>query len=89
MDMVRPPLPHHLRPPSKPSAHPLTQTPSIVISAFGIVILSIIGSMFATGNHAMMGSTENPVDGGKVAAAVFGAVVVYAVRAHMHPSLTL
>ncbi|KAF2484700.1 hypothetical protein BDY17DRAFT_323536 [Neohortaea acidophila] len=51
----------------------------IVISAFGIVILSIIGSMFASGHHSMMGSTEDPVNGGKVAAAVFGAVVVYAV----------
>ena len=36
--------------------------------------------MFARGNHSMMGSVEDPVDGGKVAAAVFGAVIVYAVR---------
>ncbi len=36
--------------------------------------------MFAHGNHSMMGSTEDPVDGAKVATAVFGAVVVYAVR---------
>ena len=28
-------------------------------------------------NHAMMGSTEDPKDGGAVAAAVFGAVAIY------------
>merc|ERR1712072_768089 len=42
-----------------------------------IVILSAIGSMFAKGHHTMMGSEEDPKDGGKVAAAVFGAVAVY------------
>ena len=35
--------------------------------------------MFANGNHVMMGSTEDPTDGGKVAVAVFGAVGVYGV----------
>ncbi|KAK5134937.1 hypothetical protein LTR08_006028 [Meristemomyces frigidus] len=49
----------------------------IVISLFAIVILSAIGSMFAHGHHSMMGSEEDPKDGGKVAAAVFGAVGVY------------
>ncbi|WPH00915.1 Hypothetical protein R9X50_00374900 [Acrodontium crateriforme] len=49
----------------------------IVISVFAIVILSAIGSMFANNNHTMMGSEEDPEDGGKVAAAVFGAVAVY------------
>lgn len=52
---------------------------SVVISVFAIVILSIIGGMFASNNHTVMGSDEDPADGGKVAAAVFGAVVVYAV----------
>ncbi|KAF7191853.1 hypothetical protein HII31_06898 [Pseudocercospora fuligena] len=51
----------------------------IVISIFGIIILSTIGGMFATNHHSMMGSTEDPPDGKKVATAVFGAVVVYAV----------
>ena len=36
--------------------------------------------MFAHGHHSMMGSEEDPKDGGKVAAAVFGAVGVYGVR---------
>ncbi|KAK1070951.1 hypothetical protein LTR33_010547 [Friedmanniomyces endolithicus] len=51
----------------------------ITISLFAIVILSVIGSMFAHGNHSMMGSDEDPADGSKVAAAVFGAVGVYGV----------
>ncbi|KXL46344.1 hypothetical protein M433DRAFT_149400 [Acidomyces richmondensis BFW] len=51
----------------------------VVISVFAIVILSIIGGMFASNNHTVMGSDEDPADGGKVAAAVFGAVVVYAI----------
>ena len=51
-----------------------------MISVFAIVILSAIGSMFANGHHTMMGSEEDPKDGGAVAASVFGAVVVYAVR---------
>lgn len=32
-----------------------------------------------SGNHAVMGSTDDPKDGGAVAATVFGAVVVYGV----------
>ncbi|KAK3074644.1 hypothetical protein LTR53_017224 [Teratosphaeriaceae sp. CCFEE 6253] len=51
----------------------------IVISLFAIVILSVIGSMFAHGHHTMMGGEEDPKDGGKVAVAVFGAVGVYGV----------
>lgn len=51
-----------------------------MISIFGIVILSIIGAMFANNHHEMMGSEEDPKDGGKVAATVFGAVAVYGVR---------
>ncbi|KAK0811749.1 hypothetical protein LTR75_005205 [Friedmanniomyces endolithicus] len=49
----------------------------IAISLFAIVILSVIGSMFANGHHSLMGSDEGPEDGGKVAAAVLGAVGVY------------
>ncbi|KAK0251458.1 hypothetical protein LTS09_013363 [Friedmanniomyces endolithicus] len=56
----------------------------ITISLFAIVILSVIGSMFAHGNHSMMGSDEDPQDGGKVAAAVFGAVGVYGVSTALH-----
>ncbi|KAM0699694.1 hypothetical protein Q7P36_000697 [Cladosporium allicinum] len=51
----------------------------VVISIFAIIILSTIGSMFASGHHIVMGSSEDPKDGKGVAAAVFGAVVVYGV----------
>ncbi|KAI9642353.1 hypothetical protein NHQ30_009157 [Ciborinia camelliae] len=51
----------------------------IVISVFAIVILSIIGALFKSNNHALLGGKEDPVDGAAVAATVFSAVVVYAV----------
>ncbi|KAH8602835.1 hypothetical protein B0O99DRAFT_11324 [Bisporella sp. PMI_857] len=51
----------------------------IVMSAFAIVILSVIGALFKSGHHSMMGSTQDPQDGAAVAATVFGAVAVYAV----------
>ncbi|PSS27886.1 hypothetical protein M430DRAFT_38604 [Amorphotheca resinae ATCC 22711] len=51
----------------------------IVISAFAIVILSVIGSLFRSNHHSMMGSTGDPKDGAAVAVTVFSAVVVYAV----------
>jgi len=53
---------------------------SIVISVFAIVILSIIGSLFKSNHHSMMGSTDDPKDGPAVAATVFSAVIVYVVR---------
>jgi hypothetical protein len=60
--------------------HRLTFTPhSVVISIFAIIILSTIGAMFASGNHTVMGSAEDPKDGKSVATAVFGAVVIYGV----------
>jgi len=61
----------------------------ITISLFAIVILSVIGSMFAHGNHSMMGSDEDPQDGGKVAAAVFGAVGVYGVSITFHTQVEM
>jgi hypothetical protein len=38
--------------------------------------------MFANNNHSLVGGKEDPKDGPKVAAAVFSAVVVYAVSVH-------
>ena len=51
----------------------------VVISVFAIIILSTIGAMFASGNHTVMGSAEDPKDGKSVATAVFGAVIIYGV----------
>jgi hypothetical protein len=53
---------------------------SIVISVFAIVILSTIGALFQTSHHSLTGSTEDPPNGPAVAATVFTAVLVYAVR---------
>ncbi|CZT21602.1 uncharacterized protein RCC_07465 [Ramularia collo-cygni] len=49
----------------------------IVISVFAIIILSTIGGMFANNHHSLVGSHEDPPDGGKVATAVFSAVAIY------------
>ncbi|KAF2434657.1 hypothetical protein EJ08DRAFT_605145 [Tothia fuscella] len=61
----------------KPFFSAMSAWSCIVISCFAIVILSILGSLFSSNNHSMMGSTEDPKDGKAVAAAVFGAVAVY------------
>lgn len=57
----------------------LMERHSIVISVFAIIILSVLGAMFANGDHVVMGSEEDPKDGKKVATAVFSAVIIYAV----------
>jgi hypothetical protein len=65
----------------------LINSSSIVISVFAIVILSIIGALFKSNHHSMMGSVDDPEDGAAVAATVFSAVIVYAVRSSPIPIL--
>ncbi|KAG7663099.1 uncharacterized protein J8A68_003371 [[Candida] subhashii] len=48
-----------------------------ILSAFGIVILSIIGFLFKTNSESFMGSINDPEDGAAVASTVFKAVFVY------------
>lgn len=48
-----------------------------ILSAFAIVILSVIGYLFKIGHESMMGSVNDPEDGDAVAHTVFGAVFVY------------
>lgn len=43
-------------------------------------ILMYIAGMFAANHHSLVGSHEDPPDGGKVAVAVFSAVAIYGVR---------
>ncbi|ORY17585.1 hypothetical protein BCR34DRAFT_596770 [Clohesyomyces aquaticus] len=61
----------------KPVVSAMNAWTCIVVSVFAIVILSVIGALFKTENHIMMGSTDDPKDGGAVAGAVFGAVFIY------------
>jgi len=49
-----------------------------VLSVFAIVILSVIGSLFARNHHIMMGMEEDPEDSAAVAASIFVAVAIYA-----------
>ena len=44
------------------------------------MILGALANTSSALSHSMMGSVEDPKDGGKVATAVFGAVAVYGVR---------
>jgi len=48
-----------------------------VISAFAIVILSIIGSLFARNHHMVMGLDDDPEDHTAVATSVFITVAIY------------
>ena len=59
---------------------------SIVVSIAAILILSIIGGLFKSEHHSMVGSTKDPKDGKAVAGSVFAAVAVYAVRLESAPS---
>jgi len=49
----------------------------IVISVFAIIILSVLGAMFTSGHHTVMGHEEDPEDGKVAAGTIFGAVFVY------------
>jgi len=49
-----------------------------VVSIFAIIILSIIGGLFAKNHPALTGGLEDPEDGPAVAVSVFIAVAVYA-----------
>lgn len=52
---------------------------STVISGFAIVILSIIGSLFARNHHMVMGLEEDAEDPKAVATSIFITVAIYAV----------
>ena len=53
---------------------------STAISAFAMLILSIIGLLFHTNHHMMMGLEDDPTDNVAVAHTVFITVAVYGVR---------
>ena len=58
----------------------LLPLPSIVVSIAAILILSVIGGLFRSEHHSMVGTTKDPEDGKAVAGSVFAAVIVYVVR---------
>ncbi|OJJ48833.1 hypothetical protein ASPZODRAFT_149825 [Penicilliopsis zonata CBS 506.65] len=62
----------------KPVVSAMNAWSCVVISLFAIVILSVLGSLFKSNNHAYTGSEEAPEDGAAVAASIFTAVIVYA-----------
>jgi len=58
---------------------------SFVISVFAIVVLSVLGILFKSNHPELVGGEEDPEDGPAVAATVFTAVIIYAVR-HSTPA---
>ncbi|KAH8675872.1 hypothetical protein BX600DRAFT_453770 [Xylariales sp. PMI_506] len=65
----------------KPIVSSMQAWSCVVISAFAIVILSVIGALFRSNHHEMTGGVNDPKDGASVAATIFIAVIVYAVNA--------
>ncbi|PGH15773.1 hypothetical protein AJ79_02153 [Helicocarpus griseus UAMH5409] len=64
----------------KPVVSALNAWSCFIISLFAVIILSVLGSLFKRNHHSMTGSTKDPENGPAVAASIFTAVVVYAVR---------
>ncbi|WEW56570.1 hypothetical protein PRK78_002016 [Emydomyces testavorans] len=62
----------------KPVVSALNAWSCLIISLFAVVILSVIGSLFKSNHHSLMGSTNDPKDGAAVAGSIFTAVIVYA-----------
>ncbi|AWU74571.1 uncharacterized protein C5L36_0A11530 [Pichia kudriavzevii] len=50
-----------------------------VISAFGVVILSVLAALFYVEHESMMGSITSPSDGKGVAKTITGAIILYAI----------
>ncbi|KAI0877332.1 hypothetical protein GGS24DRAFT_498034 [Hypoxylon argillaceum] len=51
----------------------------VVISAFAIVILSVIGSLYRSRHHEFAGGIADPENTSEVSSTIFTAVIVYAV----------
>ncbi|KAJ5237675.1 hypothetical protein N7489_007766 [Penicillium chrysogenum] len=62
----------------KPVVSALNAWSCVIISVFAIVILSVLGSLYNSNNHAYTGSEGEPKDGPAVAASIYTAVIVYA-----------
>ncbi|KAJ5794783.1 hypothetical protein N7457_001382 [Penicillium paradoxum] len=63
----------------KPVVSALNAWSCVVISAFAMIILTVLGSLYSSNNHAYTGSEGEPEDGPAVAASIYTAVIVYAV----------
>ncbi|EPE04770.1 hypothetical protein F503_06319 [Ophiostoma piceae UAMH 11346] len=63
----------------KPVVSAIQAWSCFVISAFAILILSILGLLFKNNHHEMVGGIEDPENGPEVAATIFTAVLIYIV----------
>ncbi|KAI1432813.1 hypothetical protein GGR50DRAFT_559201 [Xylaria sp. CBS 124048] len=49
----------------------------VVISVFGIIILSILGGLYRRRHHALVGGINDPDNTTEVSSTIFTAVIVY------------
>ena len=50
----------------------------VVISVFAIIILSVLGLLFNSNHHELVGGRDDPENGPAVASTIFVAVLIYA-----------
>ncbi|KLU87587.1 hypothetical protein MAPG_06584 [Magnaporthiopsis poae ATCC 64411] len=50
----------------------------VVISVFAIIILSVLGLLFNSNHHELVGGGDDPENGPAVASTIFVAVLIYA-----------
>jgi len=62
----------------KPIVSALNAWSCLVLSIFAVIILSVIGLLYKSNNHAFTGSVNDPDDGPAVAASIFVTVIIYA-----------
>ncbi|KAL8360323.1 hypothetical protein RB601_007311 [Gaeumannomyces tritici] len=63
----------------KPLVSAIQAWSCVVISVFAIVILSVLGLLFNSNNHELVGGREDPKNGPAVASTIFVTVLIYAV----------
>ncbi|KAI2624819.1 hypothetical protein GGS21DRAFT_493827 [Xylaria nigripes] len=49
----------------------------VVISVFAIIILSVLGGLYRTRHHELVGSVDDPEDTKAVSSTIFTSVIVY------------
>ncbi|KAJ1333004.1 ribonuclease kappa [Microdochium nivale] len=63
----------------KPVVSSMQAWSCVVISVFAIVILSVLGSLFASSHESVVGGTGDPADGPAVAGTIWTAVIIYVI----------
>lgn len=62
----------------KPLVSAIQAWSCVVISVFAIIILSVLGLLFNSNHHELVGGREDPKNGPAVASTIFVTVLIYA-----------